>query len=222
MSADGGSATRELLSGALSGDAAARKALVRALAPIVQVRVYRTICASGPRASGRSARQEVEDLTQDVLVALFKDDARVLRMWDAERGLSLPNFVGLVAEREARHVLQSRRRSPFSLVPTEDEALARAAGSAPGPETEVASRELFDRVWRALKDELTPRAVELFRRLVLEERTVEEVCEEFAMQPGAVYTWRSRLTARAREIVVEIERGTSEPAMLSQDPRETP
>jgi len=47
-------------------------------------------------AAGRDVRQEVADLIQEVFMALFADDARVLRSWQPERGLSLDNFVGLV------------------------------------------------------------------------------------------------------------------------------
>src|SRR5439155_14795288 len=81
------------LAAALAGDRAARVALVRAIAPIVQVRVYRALSIRGGAARGRTIRQEVEDLTQDALVALFENDARVLHGWDQARGLSFINYV---------------------------------------------------------------------------------------------------------------------------------
>src|SRR5687768_1618744 len=70
------------------------------------------------KARGRDLRQEVEDLTQEVFVALFADDARALRLWDPARGASLANFVGLLAEREVASILRSGRRSPWTEDPT--------------------------------------------------------------------------------------------------------
>jgi RNA polymerase sigma-70 factor (ECF subfamily) len=202
------------LAAALRGEPAARAALVRVLAPIVQVRVYRILAARGGAARGRPIRQELEDLAQDAMVALFEDDARVLRGWDPARGRSFPNYVGLVVERLVSHRLRSRKRSPWTADPTDDAALVHAAGATQGHEEHVASRETLDRVWRALKDELTPRGWELFRRLIVEEQPVERVCADFGMQADAVYAWRSRFLKRARAILAEIEKRRSDPELV--------
>jgi RNA polymerase sigma factor (sigma-70 family) len=198
------------LTAAIEGDRVARAALVRSLAPIVQVRVYRALCVRGGAARGRAIRQEVEDISQDALVALFENDAHVLRGWDAARGLSFLNYVGLVTERLVGHLLRDRRRSPWTADPTEDVALERAAGATLDHEEHVASRQTLDRVWATLKRELTPRGWELFRHLVVEERTVEEACERFGMRPDAVYAWRSRFTKRSRALLEEIDGTTSD------------
>jgi RNA polymerase sigma-70 factor (ECF subfamily) len=201
------------LAAALRGDPVARAALVRALAPIVQVRVYRMLAARGGAARGREIRQEIEDLTQDAMVALFDGEARVLRGWDPARGRSLLNYVGLVVERLVSHHLRSRKRSPWTADPTDGDALVHAAGATQGHEEHVASRETLDRVWHALKEELTPRGWELFRRLIVEEQPVEQVCADFAMQADAVYAWRSRFLKRARAILTDIERRRSDPEL---------
>ena len=206
------------LAAALRRDPTARAALVRAMAPVVQVRVYRVLARRGGAARGRTIRQEVEDLTQDALVALFQEDARVLRGWDASRGLSFLNYVGLVTERLVGRQIGSRRHSPWAADPTEDEALTRAAGATVGHEDNVASRETLDRVWAALKSELTPRGWELFRQLVVEEETVESVCAQFGMRADAVYAWRSRFLKRARAILAEIEGHMSDRAPVTSTP----
>jgi RNA polymerase sigma-70 factor (ECF subfamily) len=210
-----GDDVERLLRDALAGDRAARSGLVRALAPVVQCRVYRALVARGGAARGRTIRQEVEDLTQDVMVALFDSDAKTLRAWDPARGSSFLNYVGLVAERLVGHQLRNRRRSPWSSDPTEDEALARIAGADEGHEERVASRQTLDRVWGALKRELTPRGWELFQELIVKEQPVETVCERFAMKPDALYAWRSRFLKRARALLAEIDQGASdvEPSM---------
>ena len=108
-------ATLPDLERALAGDDAAIGRVVRAFTPLIQVRVTRVLLRHRGRA-GRDARQEVADLTQEILCLLFANDARVLRMWDAARGLSLTNYVGLVAEREAGHIVRSGRRSSTRLL----------------------------------------------------------------------------------------------------------
>jgi RNA polymerase sigma-70 factor (ECF subfamily) len=195
----------QYLEAALAGNRDARAALLRSLAPIVQVRVYRALAVRGGAARGRTLQQEMEDLTQDALVALLENDFRVLRAWDDARGLSLVNYVGLVTERLVGHRLRDRVRGPRGAEPMEDATLERAVGASGGHEDRVASREVLDRVWAALKRELTPRGWELFRWLVVEEHSVEDVCAKFAMRPDALYAWRSRFLKRARALLAEIE-----------------
>jgi RNA polymerase sigma-70 factor (ECF subfamily) len=83
------------------------------------------------------------------MVALFESDARVLRGWDPARGMSFLNYVGLLTERLVGRQLGSRRRSPWTADPTEDAALAHAAGATQGEEDNVASRETLHLVWSA-------------------------------------------------------------------------
>src|SRR4051812_48339802 len=92
---------------ALEGDPIALSSLVATLTPVVQARVARTLLARRSLlAGGRSVREEVEDLSQEIFLALFDRNARVLRSWEPERGLSLLNFVGLVAERQVLSFLR--------------------------------------------------------------------------------------------------------------------
>src|SRR4051812_50171744 len=91
--------TADLVRRALAGDPASLDRLVEVLTPVVQARVARTLLANRHRLAGRRVvRQEVEDLSQEVFLALFDRDARVLRAWRPERG-SLESFVGRIAER---------------------------------------------------------------------------------------------------------------------------
>src|SRR5262245_1194983 len=101
---------RARIEAALAGDEGAVRQLVDELGPVIQARVARALLR---RASGRSVRQEVEDLTQEVFASLFEDDGRILRAWDETRGLSLKNFVGLVAGRQATSILRSGRTTPW-------------------------------------------------------------------------------------------------------------
>lgn len=202
----------EELGRALAGDEEATATVVRALLPVVRARTLAAL--RNHRRGARDAAQEVDDLSQEVLLLLFDDDARILRAWDPTRGRSLTSFVGLVAEREAGHVLRSGRRSPWAQDPTEDAWFDESPSDAPGADVKVASREAFDAIWGRLSQELTPRGRDLFDRLIVDEQPVEDVCAALGMQRDAVYAWRSRLLRRTRALAVELG-VTSDPALRS-------
>jgi RNA polymerase sigma-70 factor (ECF subfamily) len=192
-----------LLGRALGGDSLAVRALIAAFTPVIQARAARALVRrTGVRS--RDPRQELADLTQDVLLLLFRDDGRILRAWSAERGLSLLNYVGLVAQREVGQIAGSGRRSPWSLDPAEESAMERAAAPVESAESAVGSRDLVDRLYARLEGELHPSALQLFRLLVVEELPAADVCAMTGLSTDAVYTWRSRLLKRARIVLDEL------------------
>jgi RNA polymerase sigma-70 factor (ECF subfamily) len=195
---------RALVDAALSGDSAATRALVHRVMPVVQARVAR-ILVRRRGGSGRDVRQEVEDLAQEVFAALFENDGRVLRAWDPARGLALPGFCGLIAEREAAAILRSGKRSPWTESATEMEALERALPSAQAAEAALASREQIALLVERLRETLSPLGLEMFQRLVVEEQAVDAVCKATGMTPDAVYAWKSRIGKLLRKIMSEEE-----------------
>jgi RNA polymerase sigma-70 factor (ECF subfamily) len=205
-----------LVARALDGDAAARHALVLRLLPVVQRRVCRPLASFGAARAHRVERHEVLDLSQQVLLLLFDKGSRVLRAWDPSRGLSLLNFVGLVAEREAKAILRSGRRSAWAENATSDEDLAGASRDERTLEDDVVSREELAKIWHRLEQQLSPRGIELFRALLIEQLSIEEVAETFDMSHNALYTFRSRLRRQVHEIRQELA-ATDGPAPASAE-----
>lgn len=154
-------------------------------------------------------RQEVEDLAQEVFAALFADGGKVLRAWDASRGLSLASFCGLIAEREAASILRSGRRSPWTEAATELDELEKSLAEVPDVEVRVSSREQLAGLIDRVRGALSPRGLELFHRLVVEEESVESVCTSTGMTTDAVYGWKSRITKVVRKLAAEM--AASEP-----------
>ena len=127
-----------LLDRALSGDVAQLPGLVDRWTPVIQARIVRVLRRYSETADPRVA-QEVEDLVQQVFVALFENGAAALRAWQPERGLSLDNWVGLIAEQQILVLLRTRKRNPWTDEPALVEELDRPArraadgdGGAPG------------------------------------------------------------------------------------------
>ncbi len=198
--------TADLVRRALARDPAAQTKLVAVLTPVIQARVTRTLLARRHRlAGGRVVRQDVEDHSQDVLLALFSRDAHVLRDWQPGRGLSLQNFVGLVAERQVLSFLRSRRRNyswKEDPILTEEE-LERESPEI-GPEDFAASRELLSLLLDRLREELSPLGWQMFELLFVQELSQAEVEAATGLSADAVYQWRRRLRLLARKLLAEI------------------
>jgi RNA polymerase sigma factor (sigma-70 family) len=204
--------TAGLVRRALTGDQRALTRLIAVLTPVIQARVARTLLARRHRlAGGRDVRQEVEDLSQEVFLALFSRDAHVLRSWQAERGSSLESFVGLVAERQVLSFLRSGRRNPWKEDPllTDDELEMEAPES--GPEEIVAGREHLSLLLDRLREELSPLGRRLFELLFVQELSQTEVQAASGLSADAVYAWRSRLRRLAQKLLAEMS-GNAPPA----------
>ncbi len=198
----------------LTGDRAASSRFVMALRPIVQARVARVLLRNRAAGLGRDIQQDIDDLTQDAFVTLFENDGRVIRRWRADGGVSLANFVGLVAQRRANQVLTSKHKSPWRDQPTERPELERALGIQSDFERQVESRDFLNAVLDALCAELDAQAQFLFKSLLIERRPIAELTADTGLSRDALYAWRSRLAKRARQIS---ERLSSENAIVSQD-----
>ena len=204
--------TADLVRRALAGDPAALNQLVELLTPVIQARVARTLLAQSFRlAGGRDVRQEIEDLNQDVFLALFSRDAHDLRDWQAEKGLSLENFVGMVAEREVLSFLRSGRRNPRKEDPSIPPEELKVETLQSGPEKVAASRELLALLLARLREELSPLGWWLFKLLFVQELSLKEVRAASGLSAVAVYAWRSRLRRRARKLLAELSENPGPP-----------
>ncbi|WP_437625322.1 RNA polymerase sigma factor [Sorangium sp. So ce1151] len=195
--------SRALIEKALAKDRHAVRVLIDELSPVIQRRVARVLLRRAC-AQSRDVREEVKDLTQHVFVVLFAEEGRVMRQWDPERGLSLRNFVGLIAEREVGTVLRSRRKSPWTEEAVALEDLEESADLAGGPEHLIASKEMATCILETVRKQLTDHGLELFHLLIVEERSIEEVCAVTGKSADAIYAWRSRLGRLVMKVAQEV------------------
>jgi len=207
---------------ALEGDPHALREFVDALTPVIQARVARGLLRNRAERAGRDVQQEVEDLTQDVFAALFAQGGRTLRAWDPARGLSLANFVGLVAERQVASTLRSGRRNPWRDVPGELDEIEARTEPVPGAEPQLGSKQALEQLLVRMRESLSPRGLELFERLYVDEESVEDVAASMKMTRDAIYTWRGRvgglLRRFAQEMVAESGDRALDPAAASRNP----
>ncbi|MCU0664140.1 MAG: sigma-70 family RNA polymerase sigma factor [Myxococcota bacterium] len=191
---------------------------VKDITPVLQVRIGRILLRCRKGISIAQVRQETEDLCQETFAQLFAQDARVLRSWDESKGLSLKNFVGLVAERVALSWLRTGRKSAWRELPLAAEDLTQTADNgfesepdhrhssqSPGsPENQVANRQTLEKVISRLKEELPPNGLQVFFLIYVEGKSTEEVCDIMNIKLDTVYSWRSRLLKRTHALLAEL------------------
>ncbi len=196
-----------LLDRALYGDRDAMAEVIRGLTPIVQARVARLLMRSVDRG-GADPRQAVRDLCQDVFVALFERNGHALRSWQPSKGMSLENYVGLIAERRVISTLRSAKRNPWTedaVEPTALESGVNTASRVSGTiEGRMGHRDLLDRLLDRLVLELSPLGAAVFLMIWVEGKSVAEVSEALDMKANAVHAWRSRLMKKARALREEL------------------
>lgn len=185
---------------ALAGDSAAIKTLVDGLTPIIQARVARRLLGAG---ANRDVRQDVLDLTQEIFLHLLEDGGRVLKGWDPERGMSLENYVGLIAERRTVSHLRSGRSNPWRESGNLDDVEEPRADAA-SVSGDVMSQDMLRTLLDRMREALSPLGWRLFELLYIAEKTIDEVQQETAMSADAVYAWRSRLRKLARKCQQEL------------------
>lgn len=190
----------DLVRRAIAREPDAVHALVRELRPTIQTRVVRALTRN--MRGRRSAQQEVEDLVQEVFLALFDQDAKALRAWDPSRAV-LPAFVSMIAEHQVASIFRSGRRRPYR--DEEDGGIEVDTFTAPGgTESIVESQELLDALLERLRAELSPKGLELFYALLVDEQPIEDVCAKTGMSRDAVYAWKSRLGKLVRKLGAEL------------------
>jgi DNA-directed RNA polymerase specialized sigma24 family protein len=189
----------ELVRAAVAREPESVRELVRRLTPEVQNAVAGVLL----RGRGASVRREVEDLTQEVFLALFDKQGAALVRWDPEAGMSLNGFVRLAARRLTISIVRSRVRNPFQHRLQDPADFDRAAAPDAAVEATLTSRQALLRLLDGMRSRLSPQGLEMFCRLFAWEQSVELVCQETGLGVEAVYQWRSRLKKLVRELALD-------------------
>ncbi|MEZ4311760.1 MAG: hypothetical protein R3F14_27330 [Polyangiaceae bacterium] len=196
--------TKAQVDSALEGDEAAVRALVATLTPVLHARVTRALLRRGGVHAGSQAREQIADMVQDVFVELFRDEGRALRAWDPERGMSLRNWVGFLAEQRVAAVRRGKRHTLVLQEVLSDDAGAEEAPPRDDPEALYCSRQTLSRLLDALRADLSPQGFEMFEALVIREEAISQVCERTGFSTSAVQAWSSRLKRKAAQILSEL------------------
>lgn len=193
-----------LVQAALAGAAGIQRQLAERLLDTIQREVVFVLRRMAV-AQRRDPHQEVRDLVQEVLIALFERECRELRRWEPKRGRSLNSFVRLVTRRKVARILGQKKGNPWADQPVDPHTIESERAD---PEANTILRRLEERdelsaVLDTLYAHMSPRDLELFDLLFVQERDPAEVALTLDMTRGAVNAWRYRTRKLARACALE-------------------
>jgi len=198
---DGMDPTTELLQGCIRGDADARRRLVAEYTGIVSYGVSVIF-----QQFGRPSRkEEIEDICQDVFLALFDQDARKLRQYQGRNGCSLASWLRVVANRLTIDRLRREGRTVSLDDPNNIESwrVREAQPDAkPGPEPQVEEAQRAARV-RELIAQLPPKDQLFVQLFYFQGLPIEEVANTIGITTNAAYVRKMRLHEKLRRLIAE-------------------
>lgn len=147
-------------------------------------------------------REEIDDLTHNVIVSLFDRDCRKLKMYEGRNQASFATFVRVCATRLTLDHLRALGRRP-QIAPDQQsgddarDVLAETPDAALGPEEQASiSEDLL--TLRRLVAELSPREQLLVRLHFVEGLDIPDVARALGVSENATHVLKSRLRAKLR------------------------
>ena len=193
----------KLLKLVLDREPNAARQFVEMISPIIHARVGRVLRRRNV-AQCHDVQQEAMDLTQQTYANLLKNNGHLLRSWDPERGMSLANYVGMIAEQTAEAATRKRSeevwRSNVEITGSSDLVI----DSSRTPERLAAAQEILAAISSRVCAQLNKRGQRLLRAVCVEGRPVREVSALMNISESAINAWQHRLLNRTQQITREV------------------
>ena len=167
---------------ARSGDLEAFREIVEAFQEPIYKTVYRLV--------GRRFARDVEDITQEIFVKIF----RAIDQFDPERGVKLSTWIFTFVKNHCFDVLKKRRLETVSLEGSDDFRTGLSSADLTGPSDALANRELGDQIAAAV-DKLPEEQRMAFILRQYEGLPYEEIARVMSCSEGTI---KSRI-CRAKE-----------------------
>ena len=168
------------------------------------VEIYTPFIYNACKSKGLQAA-DAADVTQDVMHAVSQAIGRF--QYDPARG-AFRNWLFTVTRSRLNDFFRRRQRHPAGSGESQVQELLQ---SQPDPDAE---EDLWQKAWKQhlldyaagiARAEFEPATWTAFWSTTIENRPVKEVAEELGLSTGAVYIARSRVLARLRKVVEEID-----------------
>ncbi|QDV44517.1 ECF RNA polymerase sigma factor SigE [Stieleria neptunia] len=166
-------------------------------------RIYRPVIVRIARARGLQ-HADAQDLSQQVLMAV----ASAIGDWEKrDDSTRFRHWLSRVTKNAILNALMRRPRDQAVGGSSVDELL-REAVDRDGATTELIEtelrRELYLRAAEMVKVEFRPDSWQAFELSVAGDLTIEQIAAELGKSVGAIYTARSRIMFRLREVISEL------------------
>jgi RNA polymerase sigma factor (sigma-70 family) len=189
----------DLVRRAVRGEPRSIRTLVAYITPTINGVIQRYLGAMARSARIRDRVQNRDELYQEVMLELFAKDAGVLVRFDSDKA-TLKRYVGRVAS----HVCYTRvqRRQPDII----DEPMNPEISGEPSIDlaSKADARLLLQRLYTQLTREVSPDELRLFRLLIVEERSHEEVSQLTGISKPNLHVRKSRLRSRAQKLLTKL------------------
>lgn len=197
----GDPADETLICKVLDGHRGMGRILARRLVPVLRARVGNYL----RRRGGRIGASDVDDMTQEIWLRLLQDEGKLLRAFDAERGMTLEGYVGMVCRRElwltARASSRQKRGGHLALVELDD---ARdAVNQSPSPEAVAVGQDLLDGLVSRLESELPERGRLVLKASYVDQMGPAEIARMMGVNTQVVYNWLHKIRGLARRFFTE-------------------
>lgn len=165
--------------------------------------IYRPVIVRIARSRGLQ-HADAQDLSQQVLMAV----ASAIGDWEKRHeSMRFRHWLSRVTKNAILNALMRRPRDQ-AVGGSSIEVLLREAVDRDGAtraliETEL-RRELYLRAAEMVKVEFRPESWQAFELSIADDLTIEEVAEQLGKSIGAIYTARSRIMFRLREVISEL------------------
>ncbi len=180
---------RTLIAGCVKGDKVAWDAFVRQYSKLVYHTIRQTLTLH------HTDRREdvVDELHQEFFIAILQNKCRKLSQFRGDGGCTLASFLRVVVVRLTIDLL---RKPPTPTV----EVTESLASGQPDAADSLIDREEQKSLSRALET-LSPRDRLIVQLSYHQSLPADEVAAILGMSVGAIYTQKSRLLARLREVL---------------------
>jgi RNA polymerase sigma factor (sigma-70 family) len=180
----------------LAGTHRDRTQLALVLVERIDRAVYFTLRGCGQRA------EQHEDMVQEALIYVYRDDAKVLRRWDPVRA-GLRGYLNMVISRFVRRRVATQTRQTVVVL----EELPDV--ESPRPEATMddnfAYRASLEELYDYVKQEASEKDRERFWALYVEEGTPADVAQQLGVTTDALYTWASRFKKRLHQALPHLK-----------------
>ncbi|WP_168204131.1 RNA polymerase sigma factor [Aliikangiella coralliicola] len=198
------SSVLDIVSQAISGNRHAIRRLIRLLTPVIQSSVAHILTRTRSDSSSCDIHAEVADYCQDIFMLLFKNDSKILRSWDPDKGMSLNSFISLITKRRVISALRQEKLT-HRLDDKTIEQKIECHRNVPDIETQFIERQLLLNIISSLKKDISELGYDLFIQLFLFERTPEEISAKTGVSKNSIYVWKNRLRKKAKDILQKLE-----------------
>ena len=186
----------DLLEACLRGDARAMAAFVKRFERYIRHMVGRTV----HRYTTGVDPSVMDDLCQEVFMALFENDQKRLKMFEGRNGCPLRAWIRVITVRTV--ISRMRRWKRHSQLPNDDSdrGSVRMVDEGPDPLEVLAAQDDQKRKAQLLRlaETLSAEDRELIEMIYVHEMSVPAITEKLRIRRGALYMRKNRALTRLR------------------------